>query len=91
MTTNPDRLGSSPFAKSYATSGVLGADVDLGADGGGPCRRIYIGGTGNLVVKCARGGASVTYYALPVGKTIEIQATSLVASGSTATKITVEW
>jgi hypothetical protein len=91
MTTNPDRLGSAPFAKSYATSAVLGADVDLVADGGGPCRGIRVGVAGNLVVTCARGAASVTIYNVAVGELIAIQATALVASGSTAEKITVFW
>jgi hypothetical protein len=91
MTTNPDRLGSSPFWKSYATSAVLGADVNLNTDGGGPCRGIRVGVAGNLAVTRSRDGSTEIIYNVAVGELIAIQATALVASGSTAEKITVFW
>ena len=91
MTTNPDRLGSSPFAKSYAPAGVLGADVDLQADGGGPCRFLRVGQAGNLALTCARGGVAVIIYAVAVGELVRVQARSIVAADTTAQKITAFW
>lgn len=82
---------SSPFYESYATAGALGGDVDLQAVGGGPCRAIRVGQAGDLVVKDAHTNTNKTIPAVTAGETMMIQALSLVASGTTAQKITVLW
>lgn len=86
-----DLTTSSPFYESYAPSGALGADVDLQAAGGGPCRAIRVGQAGDLVVKDARTNTNKTIPAMTAGETLPISALALVASGTTAQKITVLW
>lgn len=83
---------SSPFIQSYATGGALAANVDLVAEGGGPCRAIRVGQAGNLVVHDAR--TPTTPKTIPdvlAGETVYVSAVTLVASGTTAQKITVLW
>jgi hypothetical protein len=82
------------YAKSYtsiaANTDLLAEGVAVGCRPGTPARRIRVGGTGNLVVALA-GGTTVTYYACAVAEKLEIAAVAIVASGTTATNITVEW
>lgn len=82
---------SSPYIESYATSGALSGDVDLQAVGGGPCRAIRVGQAGDLVIKDARSNTNKTIPAVLAGETVMVQANALVASGTTAQKITVLW
>jgi hypothetical protein len=82
--------GPSEFYKAYAPSAVLGGDADLIADGGGPCREIIVGSAGDLVVKTPA-GVSVTISGIPAGMRLPIQASKLIASGSTAYKLLVLW
>ena len=91
MSGLPDSLFSSPKIESYATGGALGEDVDLVAVGGNPCRAIRVGQAGDLVVKDARDGSAKTIPSVTAGETVFVQAVALVASGTTAQKITVLW
>lgn len=86
--SRPDSLTSSPRAKSYATAAVLASDVDLTAEFGGPVRQIRVGVAGDLVLGFAD-GSTETFYSVQVGEPLLYQATKLIASGSTAQKITV--
>jgi hypothetical protein len=89
MATNPSSLFSSEMFKAYAPSGVLSGDVDLTASDqlGGPCRAIYCATAGTLVVTRLDGtNVSLVFVA---GATMNVVARALVASGSTATGITV--
>ncbi len=47
-------------------------------------RGIYVGGTGNVAVKTVEGD-TVTFSAVPVGTTLAIMATQVLATGTTAT------
>lgn len=87
ITPNPESL-SSPF-HFVAYPGPV-ANTNLATEGLMPCRRIRCSVAGDLVVKRASDGASVT---LPfaAGETMEIQALELVAAGSTAEGLTVFW
>ena len=85
------------FFKTYA--GALGADVDLNAAstggapvsyGGGACAAIRCNVAGVLNVVPERGGAAVALQ-FAAGETQYVRASKLVASGSTATTITVYW
>lgn len=49
-----------------------------------PARSIYVGGTGNVVVKNAA-GASVTFTAVPAGTILPIATARVMATGTTAT------
>jgi len=57
---------------------------------GRPCRRIVCGGTGTLVVK-GLDGVNVILDAVFAGQEFKVQALNLVASGTTATKVSVYW
>jgi hypothetical protein len=87
---NPDSLHSATKAKSYATAGALGANVDLRSEGGTLCRRIRVATGGNLVVTMAD-GVDVTIYTLLDGESVDVQASAIKSSGTTAQKITVFW
>jgi len=68
--------------------------VDLVALGGGPCRRILVGGAGHLELVPASpldGQTSDTISDLPAGELLEVQATKILDAGTTATKLTVFW
>ena len=47
---------------------------------------IYVGGAGNLKVDM-KGGNTVTFTAVPVGTVLEIKATRVYATGTTATNL----
>lgn len=47
---------------------------------------IYVGGIGNLKVDM-KGGNAVTFQAVPVGTVLEIRATRVYATGTTATNL----
>jgi hypothetical protein len=47
---------------------------------------LYVGGAGNLKVDM-KGGTAVTFQAVPVGTVLEIKATRVYATGTTATFI----
>jgi hypothetical protein len=88
--SNLSKLGSSGFAQSYAPSGALGADVDLVAAGGGPCRFFTVGVAGNLELVTSE-GADVIVYAVQLGQKVEVEGKTLKAAGTTAQKITAYW
>lgn len=52
----------------------------------GPCRALYIGGDGNVVVRDAQ-GTETTFVGLLVGSILPIVATGVSATGTTATNI----
>lgn len=85
------RYPASPFFISYATSGALGANVDLVAAGGTNCCAIRVGQAGDLAVKRARDGSIIVIPSVQVGETVEVEATEMVAASTTAQKITVYW
>lgn len=86
-----EALYSSPRYKTFAT---IDADTNLVALGGGPCRRILIGGAGTLVLVPSSpldGQTSDTITDLLAGTILEVQADKIIDSGTTASKITVFW
>lgn len=46
---------------------------------------LYVGGAGNVTVKCSAGGAAVTFTAPPVGTIIPLQIVQVMATDTTAT------
>jgi hypothetical protein len=54
-------------------------------------RSLYIGGAGDVTVMLARASASVTYKAVPVGTRLNVSATRVYATGTTATFILAEF
>jgi len=83
-------MDSANGARSYALTGALTADVDLLLEGLGPCTAIRVGAAGDLSVVGAD-GIAVPLPALIAGEVVDIQATKILAAGTTATKITVFW
>lgn len=55
-----------------------------------PTRSLYIGGTGALVVRMARGQNTVTFAAVPVG-VLPIEVDKVFATGTAATNIVRMW
>lgn len=55
-------------------------------NGSEPCRALYVGGSGDVVVTPAGGGADVTFVGVPAGSILPIQAT-MVKNATTATNI----
>lgn len=51
-----------------------------------PTSGLYIGGAGDVAV-VMKGGASVTFKAVPVGTVLKISVTKVMATGTTATNI----
>lgn len=86
--TDPEAIFASS-AHYVAYPGIV-ADTDLVAEGKASCRRIRVTTAGNLVVKRASDGASITL-AFASGETQEISALALVATSSTAQGIQVYW
>lgn len=84
--SRPDSITASPRVKSYATSGALGADVDLVAEFGGPVRQLRVGVAGDMKLVFPDGSED-TIYAVQIGEPIPVQATKIRASGTTAQKI----
>jgi hypothetical protein len=66
------------------------ADTDLVAEGKAPCRRIRANMAGTLVVKRASDGAAIILNFL-AGEFQSVQASALVAAGSTVSGVTVFW
>jgi hypothetical protein len=102
---NSASLEAGVLAANYATSAVISADVDLIADSathlgtgngalaraGGPCRRIMVGTGGNVTFKPVAGPTVCTAYSIPDGGSIDIQATKIYQTGTTAIKMLVLW
>lgn len=86
-------LYSSRFWKEYAT---VPSDVDLTVDGpdgasrSPTCRRIRIGGAGDIVLQ-RPDNTNITTTGCLVGELLDIQASKIISAGTTATKITVYW
>lgn len=57
---------------------------------GRPCRRIVAGSSGTLVIT-GLDGTNVTFPVSNAGQVIDLQATGLVAAGSTVTNVVVVW
>jgi len=85
--SRPDSITSSPRVKSYATSGALGADVDLAAEFGGPVRQLRVGVAGDLKLAFPDGSED-TIYSVQIGEPIPVHASKIRAVGTTAQKIT---
>jgi len=85
--SNPERLASSGFFKSYAT---VASDADLSAVGGGPTRWFTVGVAGDVKVDGAS-GAEGEIITCAVGHRYWVQATKVYTTGTTATKITFYW
>lgn len=71
---------------SAAWNGAVGANFDIRASLGQPCRAIYVGHGGSLVVT-RPDGTSVTIPYVWEGSVLPIQAVALTAAGSTAHSI----
>lgn len=61
-----------------------------GADLGNVTRRLYVGGTGDLVVVTAA-GETATCRAVPAGTVLDIAVARVKATGTTATLIVALW
>jgi hypothetical protein len=88
----PESLSSADAGKTYST---VGSDIDLLAAaktlgiGAGPCRAIRAGTAGNITIVYASGATDTQD--IGAGETIQVKATAISASGTTAAKITVYW
>lgn len=60
--------------------------TDVAATIFGPVRRVYIGGAGNVQLVTPQGN-SVLFTAVPAGTTLEVAATRIAATGTTATAL----
>lgn len=90
---------SSPFWVEYL---AFGSDIDLtsasygaadmtkGGGGGQNCRRIRIGSAGNIALK-RPDGTSITTTGLVAGEVLDVEATTILAAGTTITNCTVYW
>ena len=72
-----------PFASFDVAAAVTPSDT-VNFDQG-KCRAIYVGGAGN--VTAVVGGIAVLFTAPPVGTTLNIGATRVTATGTTATAL----
>jgi hypothetical protein len=52
-----------------------------------PIYAIYVGGTGNIAVKAAETGNTVTFTAVPTGTILPILVTQVLSTGTTATNL----
>ncbi len=90
MAHNPDALGPYTDVAVLAGSGALGADYDIAATHGAPCRAIVVGTAGDVKLVTARGTTvTIPQACLTVGFPYRIQATKIVATGTSAQKILV--
>jgi hypothetical protein len=87
---NRHSLGSATHWKVYTD---FSGDIDLNAEGGGPCRSIRINaGSGALHLKDAEGTALDAIPSLSAGDEIPVIANAIVASGTSGiTSVTVYW
>lgn len=85
--SRPDSITSSPRAKSYATSGALGGDVDLVAEFGGPVRMLRVGVAGDLKLVFPDDSEDIIY-SVQIGEPVLVHASKIRASGTSAQKIT---
>lgn len=54
-------------------------------------KRLYVGGTGNVVLKSSVDGAAITFWAVPAGTQLEVSGVRVMAA-TTATTITwMDW
>lgn len=54
-------------------------------------KRLYVGGTGNVVVKSAVDGAAVTFSAVPAGTQLEIAGTRVMAATTATSIVWMDW
>lgn len=54
-------------------------------------KRLYVGGTGNVVVKSAPDGAAVTFSAVPAGTQLEIAGTRVMAATTATSIVWMDW
>ena len=52
-----------------------------------PARSLWVGGAGNVVRQCRRGGENLTFVGVPAGSVLPIAATRVLATSTTATSI----
>jgi len=65
--------------------------LNLGSVAAPPaCRRLYIGGSGNVKIDTLGGETGVIFVAVPVGM-LDVHATRVYAAGTTATQIVALW
>lgn len=53
----------------------------------GAVRGLYIGGTGDVAVKCAGSSTAVTFVGVPAGTILPVRATQVMSTNTTATNI----
>lgn len=68
---------------------VAAGSTDILANG--PCRAIYVGGTGNLCVVCptVAGLSTATFIAVPVGSIIPVQAIRISTQTTTTSMVAI--
>lgn len=84
--------------KTYAKAGPLGADADLvadsatffGPDAGRPAEWISVGVAGDINVMTSNGSTDLIPHAL-AGQPIYCEVSKILATGTTAQKITAGW
>lgn len=56
-----------------------------------PTRALYVGGTGDVAVKMAGDGGTVTFSTVPAGTVLHIRVTQILSTGTSATTIVALW
>jgi hypothetical protein len=56
-----------------------------------PTRMIYVGGAGDLTVILVGDTAAITFKAVPVGTVLNVRASTVKATGTTATNLVALW
>jgi hypothetical protein len=86
------RLRSSDSYKTYATSTVIAADINILTDFGGKfaARALYVGSGGNVVLTLPDANdTNITLYNIPDGTFLPISFKAVIAIGTTIQKFTV--
>ena len=77
-----DLLGPASLAAEVIPSDVAALPI--------ASKRLWVGGAGNVVL-ITTGGVSVTYAGVPAGTYLNVRATQVNATGTTATNIIAEY
>lgn len=104
LTKNSGRLGNEAGWADPTTGYVMGSTVsdparkaaavtphNTTAITGGPCRALYVGVGGTLVVLLADDSATVTLLNVPNGTLLALSATRVHSTGTTCTDIVALW
>lgn len=70
---------------------TIPSDIDLTGSGDGYCRRLIVGGSEALVVTVGGENVTIAKEVIDAFPVLDIEATAIVASGTSATKILVMW